>query len=362
MSRKRIYHIDLLRFFAALYVLFFHYCYRGYFKDGLSTLQFASLEGFSKYGYLGVDLFFIISGFVILMSAQNSDIIKFIISRFSRLYPAYWVCLLLTATVLLFFGTPSQKPNMSEILLNLTMFHGFFGIPHVDGVYWSLIIELKFYIIIGIILLFRGIKRIKLFALLLLGIAILQLFFPYEDVSFPIKMLYFITFPNWSSYFIAGIYFFLLYKEGFKWNYLMAISACYLTSLLYAFEHANNLAVQYNQEFQHVTVAIFIFSFYLVFYFISSDMLNIINKKYFLTLGVITYPLYLIHQNIGYIIINNLAPYFNKWVLLSLLIFFMLLLSLLIHKTVEKPLGNYFRTKLKQNKIILSIQSRINTN
>jgi len=359
MSRKRMYHIDLLRFIAALYVLFFHYCFRGYLKDGLSTIQFTSLEGFSKYGYLGVDLFFIISGFVILMSAQNSDIIKFMISRFSRLYPAYWVCLLLTATVMLFFGPALQKLSVSDILLNLTMFHGFFGIPHVDGVYWSLIVELKFYIIIGIILLFQGIKHIKLFALLLLGIAIMQLFFPFEDVSSPIKLLYFITFPNWSSYFIAGIFFFLLYKEGFKWYYLIAIFACYFTSLLYAFQHANNLALQFNREFNHVIVALFITIFYLVSYFISLDKLNIINKKYFLTLGVITYPLYLIHQNIGYVIITTFAPYLNKWVLLSLLIVFMLLLSLLIHKIIEKPLGNYFRSKLKHNKFILSMQSRI---
>lgn len=351
-----------MRFLAALYVLFYHYCFRGYSKDNLSTLQFSSLEEFSKYGYLGVDLFFMISGFVIFMSALNSDITKFMISRFSRLYPAYWACLLLTASVLLFWGAPGHIPSISEILFNLTMFHGFFGIPHVDGVYWSLIIELKFYILIGIILLFNSIKYIKFFALLLLGIAIAQLLFPFKDVSFPIKILYFMTFPKWSSYFIAGMFFFLLYKEGYKWKYVLAIVACYLTSLTYAFEKVDYMNEAYTHEFSYMTVGIFISSFYLLFYLISSERLDFINKKYFLTLGAITYPLYLIHQNIGYTIINKLSPYLNKWILLSLLILFMLLLSHYIHKTIEKPLGTYFRSKLKQNKVILRVQSKINTN
>ena len=362
MLRKRLYHIDLLRFLAALYVLFFHYCFRGYSKDNLTTLQFASIEEFSKYGYLGVDLFFIISGFVILMSALNSDITRFMISRFSRLYPAYWVCVLLTATVLLIWGVPAQKPSVSQIAFNMTMFHGFFGIPHVDGVYWSLIIELKFYIIIGLVLLFRAIKYIKLFALLLLCIAIMQLIFPFKDVSFPIRLLYFITFPKWSSYFVAGMFFFLLYKEGFKWKYLLVITMCYLTSLVYAFEKVDYLIAAYGQEFSYVTVALFISSFYALFYLISLEKLKVINKKYFLTLGALTYPLYLIHQNIGYIIINNLASYLNKWVLLALSITLMLLLSHFIHKIIEKPLGTYFRFKLSENKIILRIQSKINTN
>jgi peptidoglycan/LPS O-acetylase OafA/YrhL len=70
-ARHRLYHIDLLRFVAALYVVFYHYGFRGFAKDDMSVVQYQPLEGFSKYGYLGVDLFFIISGFVILMTAKK---------------------------------------------------------------------------------------------------------------------------------------------------------------------------------------------------------------------------------------------------------------------------------------------------
>ena len=362
MLTKRLYHIDLLRFLAALYVLFYHYCFRGYSKDDLSILQYASLEDFSKYEYLGVDLFFIISGFVILMTVLNSDITKFVISRFSRLYPAYWVCLLLTVTVLFFGGAPEQKLNISDILLNLTMFHGFFGIPHVDGVYWSLIVELKFYIIIGIILFFRLIRHIKLFALTLLAISFLQLVFPFKDVSFPIKFIYFLAFPKWSSYFIAGMFFYLIYKEGFKWKYLFVIMGCYLVSLQYAFLKVDYYNNAYTHHFSYFTVTLFISIFYILFYLISTERLGFLNKSYFLTLGATTYPLYLIHQNIRYTIINNFATIINKWVLLVMLILLMLGLAYFINKVIEKPLGTYIRRKLKENKVILRIQSKLNTN
>mgnify|MGYP001576560831 CR=1 FL=1 len=74
-NTNRLYHLDLIRFIAALYVVFYHLCYRGFAKDNLSILQFSPLENFAKYGYLGVDLFFIISGFVIIMSVKNSNLI-----------------------------------------------------------------------------------------------------------------------------------------------------------------------------------------------------------------------------------------------------------------------------------------------
>ncbi|MFD2098848.1 acyltransferase family protein [Flagellimonas iocasae] len=360
--KKRLYHIDLLRFIAALYVLFYHYCFRGPSKDDLSVLHYAPLEDFSKYGYLGVDLFFIISGFVILMTALNSDITKFMISRFSRLYPAYWVCLTITAIVIFFYGAPELKLTLPETLFNLTMLNGFFGVPYVDGVYWSLLIELKFYILIGIILLFKSIKHIKLFGMVLLGIAVLQLLFPFKIAPFPIKVLYFMTFPEYSSYFIAGMFFFLIYKDGFQWKYLLAIISCYVVSLQYAFIRIDYLNEAYIHHFSYVSVTLFITVFYVLFYLISVEKLGILNRKYFLAIGGLTYPLYLIHQNVGYTIINHTSPFVNKWVLLTLLILFMLAASYAIHKLIEKPLGSYFRKKLTENRFVVSIQSKIKTN
>src|SRR5881394_93905 len=96
MTSNRLYEVDLLRFFAAMSVLLFHYCFRGYAADGMSVMPYPTLAPVAKYGYLGVDLFFMISGFVILMSVSSGSLRDFFVSRVVRLYPAFWVCCTIT--------------------------------------------------------------------------------------------------------------------------------------------------------------------------------------------------------------------------------------------------------------------------
>lgn len=62
---------------------------------------FPKLSAVTAYGAMGVQLFFIISGFVILMSAHGRPVGQFAASRISRLFPAYWTAVLLTAFLLL---------------------------------------------------------------------------------------------------------------------------------------------------------------------------------------------------------------------------------------------------------------------
>jgi len=90
---KRIYQIDLFRFIAAFAVVLYHYLYRGYAAGNMSLLRFDGVGEYFRYGYLGVDLFFIISGFVIAFSIKHLSLRKFFNSRFKRLYPIFgFVC------------------------------------------------------------------------------------------------------------------------------------------------------------------------------------------------------------------------------------------------------------------------------
>ncbi|RZJ93005.1 MAG: acyltransferase, partial [Hymenobacter sp.] len=99
----RYYEIDLLRFVAAAAVVLYHFAYRGYHADHLSPVDYPVLGQVCKYGYLGVELFFLISGYVILHSAQGKSLGQFFVSRVQRLYPAYWVaCTLCFVVVRLF--------------------------------------------------------------------------------------------------------------------------------------------------------------------------------------------------------------------------------------------------------------------
>ena len=232
------------------------------------------------------------------------------------------------------------------------MFNGFFGVEHVDGVYWSLVIELKFYILIGIILFFRLIKFIRIFAWLLLVVSICQIILPYMESPYFLKVIYFLGFPDYSPYFVTGMFFFFMKTDKNIIKNLLPILISYGVAIKLAFESVDRLNEKYFNAFDINIVVSIITVFFIIMFLVCINKLNSFNKKIFLYFGVLTYPLYLIHQTIGYIIFNNLSEYINKWLLISLLIIIMLCASYLINKYIEKPLGNYMRTQLRNNKLL----------
>jgi peptidoglycan/LPS O-acetylase OafA/YrhL len=117
MAIKRVNEIDFLRFFAALMVVFFHYSFRGYAADGMSTMPYPLLAPVAKYGYLGVELFFLISGFVILMTASTGSLKKFIVSRFARLYPAFWACCTVTFLTIVTIGGKYYSASIGQYFI-----------------------------------------------------------------------------------------------------------------------------------------------------------------------------------------------------------------------------------------------------
>src|SRR5262245_36843058 len=132
---SRIEELDALRGLAALFVVVFH------------CAMFRPQADYGFYlGITGVDLFFIISGFVIFMSLENSKSgNSFLVSRFIRLFPIYWVIATLTFLVYFFLNLfdgviPYTEIPLKNYLVNLTMFQYYFGVPNISGSYWTLII------------------------------------------------------------------------------------------------------------------------------------------------------------------------------------------------------------------------------
>ncbi|WP_350286175.1 acyltransferase [uncultured Croceitalea sp.] len=356
-QKSRLYQIDLFRFFAAVYVLFFHYGFRAHVTE-INGPDYGFLSPFFQYGYLGVDLFFIISGFVILMSAQNTNLVGFIISRISRLYPAYWVGIILTTITIVLFGTDLFSIGWKQFLINLTMFQSFVGVPHIDGVYWSLAIELKFYFLIALLLFFKKIKHIKVLGILLLSISLCSLIVPYASTPIYLKLLYFVTFPKWSPYFVAGMFMFLLNKDKEnKWNYIFVLIS-FLLSLQHSLLRGEELELKYGAAFNDWAIIVIVAFSYLAMFLVAFGKLKTINKKGYLRLGVLTYPLYLIHQNIGYIAMNYFSS-MNKWVLLLLLTIITILISYLISKYIETPLGKSLRKCLKESTTLTRFSNKL---
>lgn len=352
---KRIYLIDFLRLIAAFFVVMYHYTYRGlvnaqYIKV---DLEFPFLKEIFKYGYLGVDFFFILSGFVILMSVEKKNITSFIRSRFLRLYPVYWVCLSITFLFLLLFGNPTFSANWFDFLTNITMLNGFLFLPYVDGVYWTLLVEMKFYFLIMFFILVRDKFNIRVNQLIVTYL-VFTFFFCFIDI-FSNKLfvlIYYLLSPHYSSLFIAGMTFYLIKKHGLNFKYFIFLSISFGISVFYAIDKVNRLSDSHSHNFSEFITFLYILSFFAIMFLISINKLKIINKKWMLKYGMMTYPLYLLHQNIGYILINYLTKYFNKYLVLFSVTFLMFYVAFFLSNKIEIHLYRFFSNKInifKQN-------------
>jgi peptidoglycan/LPS O-acetylase OafA/YrhL len=148
--------LDPLRFGAALSVAVFHLTFwswawpstgvaPGFEHYVTADVQFQSAAPFTWFGWVGVEIFFVISGFVIANSASNCSAAEFLIGRALRLYPAVWVCATLTLIVLLLFaGGSSSEFILPYVRAMLLIPKGING-QWIDCIYWTLAAEMAFY-------------------------------------------------------------------------------------------------------------------------------------------------------------------------------------------------------------------------
>ena len=333
--KDRFYEIDLLRFLAALAVVLYHYTFRGFAEGGYSPVEYPIIGDYFKYGSYGVQLFFIISGFVILMTATKRGAAHFVISRITRLYPAFWVCVSLTALVIAWKGGGLFQVDLIQYLLNLSMVSGFANVEMVDGVYWTLLVELKFYALIFVLLIIGQIQRIEWFLAFWLAITAASFALPLP------KLLTFLFLTEWSTYFIAGALFYLIRQNGLNAVRGLMLWLSFMLAIVGNMQQLGALEALYHSEFSPYVTSTMIAAFYIVFLLIALGKTQHLSSGKLVKLGVLTYPLYLIHQNIGFIIYHELGDSVNRYVLLVGLVLLMMLAAWLIHKLIELPLGRW---------------------
>jgi peptidoglycan/LPS O-acetylase OafA/YrhL len=142
---ERLPGLDILRGVAALAVLGFHFAY----TMALIEPHFPMFD----LGAHGVEVFFAISGYVILLTAYRAHNRRaFALARFIRLYPAYLVCVCLTTAWVVGWGITGFMVTPLDWLANLTMLPVVFGAKPVDGVYWSLWYEIAYYAAVAMLL------------------------------------------------------------------------------------------------------------------------------------------------------------------------------------------------------------------
>ena len=151
-KKNRFAFVDNLRAVAIILVVIFHYTYH-YESTYLLRSDNWSLE-IAKFGWSGVDLFFIVSGYCIAMTITKSkNFFEFIIRRFARLYPGYLACGILTLIFYSCFDLPGREVTWFVGFMNLIFANFIPGLnfQYIDGIYWALIVEIKFYLFFGII-------------------------------------------------------------------------------------------------------------------------------------------------------------------------------------------------------------------
>jgi len=290
-SSGRLESLDALRGIAALAVVVYHFGYRvaEIYPEVGEPVE--ALIG----GQFGVHLFFVISGLVIFLSLQRATPRTFLISRFIRLYPTYWVCAAVTFAAVAFIGLPGREVTATEGAVNLTMLQGYLGVPHIDGAYWTLTAELGFYAQVALLFfstrLLRGtLFTVTLYAWIALATVASQIpkYLPDGAVR-EIASQAALGFV-WIPLFVAGMAIYGLWSGG---RNIPLIGVPLAATAVMALRDPM------------LGVAVFVCGL-LVVVALWGPPLRRLGKPFFF-LGGISYPLYLIHQNLGFIVIRWLT-------------------------------------------------------
>ncbi|MET0423113.1 MAG: acyltransferase [Actinoplanes sp.] len=345
LNTDRVVALDGLRLLAALMVAVFHYAGRTPSVEKIWSVKpaeaFPTLHLAAQYGWLGVELFFLISGFVIGLSAWGRPVGAFARSRVVRLFPAYWPAVLLTTLVVTIWPTVVEPKGVSDMLINLTMLHQPFGVPSVDGVYWTLWSELRFYLLFSIVVWFGLTER----RVLLFGWGwLIASAFTYASRE---NLLVVVFQPNFAPLFVAGLGFALIHRFGSSlraWGLVIA-------SFLIAQHHmVGRVALEARTDILAPLSArpalIVLAGFFALLAVIALGWTKRVRWSWLTTAGLLTYPFYLIHEQIGWTIIHAVHDRAPRPVVFMGTLTFMLLAAWLLHLLIERPVANFLRRRL----------------
>ena len=328
--KMRIGELDALRGLAALAVMVFHFT--GHYGKDVGHLDRPLFE--LAMGNYGVQLFFMISGFVIFMTLEKTrTAMDFVVTRFSRLYPAYWTALGISTLFVYTIGMPEQRLPLSDLLANLTMIQSLLHFRHLDGSYWTLQIELLFYAQMLFWFMCGQLHRVPwiIAGWLVVCVGYYSIQVSGMHVSWTLGQLLIL---EHIPFFGLGILFYRLHKhQSHQWPNHVMIAACIAT-------------IAITQPAVYVSVALFCTG---VFYLFIHGHLTWLQSAPFAFLGAISYSLYLLHQAIGFDIIWHMEHDANSGSTLAIFVAMAvtLLLATFITFCVERPAMRWIRERWK---------------
>lgn len=292
----RISYIDGLRGFAILEVIFFHSFSRWGNVEPYTQEPF--LVNLFINGWLGVQLFFAVSGYVIYMTVLRCEnFFMFAISRYLRLAPAMLVAaLLLYSTSFFIPERPLGPPDLIDFLPSITFIDpGLLSkltgleVRSLDGAFWSLYVEVKFYAIVAIAYFILKDKNLTFLVTLYTMWCCLTLAQVFEiESNLLITLLKALNYAGVEFYgwFLLGIF---AYKYKCKVSTLNSSMLLVVTAAAIGTTKLGDVAVTIGAG---ITALLFLLPLVLM------PVRILLTNRLFLFLGYVSYPLYLIHQNL----------------------------------------------------------------
>lgn len=304
-----------------------------------------------RFGSAGVDLFFIISGFVISMSTDKSPtLVHFAVSRVSRLFPTYWTGVMISFGIIMlhqiFSAVPVpalENPGIA-LLANMTMVQYYLGVADIEPPYWTMIVEWLFYVLMGGLMFSRARRYVWIVSAVLCSIIGMASFA--IESNYDVKAV-FVLFPLLYHFplFFLGMIFYRRFTIGRSNSFYYLIFLA-LICQCFVFPHTWRTCKYISAMEYLVVLAVFV----LAFEGFCRQRLNFIVSPLTLFLGRISFPLYLTHQ---YLNINLIVPYMRWKFNMSLFgasafvaLPICILLAWLIHITAERIWSKRFKEYL----------------
>ncbi len=223
------------------------------------------------------------------------------------------------------------------------MFQHYLSVQDIDGPYWTMIVEMMFYIAILFLFHFKILKHITIIGIVLVILTLIG--HTYKHYHFMAQLLYVNSVFSYIPLFYAGIVFYKLYtlKENYVTYYAIIIFC--IISQISLYEHLDR-----NWIITHIEYAIMIISYFALFTLFINNKLKVIVSKPTLYVGKISFSLYLVHQ---FVAVHLLIPFLvnelhiNFWVasfLITLPIIF--IIASLIAYFVEIPVSRWMKRML----------------
>jgi peptidoglycan/LPS O-acetylase OafA/YrhL len=333
---QRIAGLDVLRGFAAMAVMLHHHAqYYDVLYPGRVPLPIDLGPG-----HFGVELFFIISGFVILMTIERKSAVRdFAVSRVARLMPAFLAALVIATAIRALWPVPMlDTPTLPQFLANLTMAPSLFGQTGMDMPYWTLTYELIFYVGMAMMLALGLVRRVEWLGLLAVAVScllILTLDLKLHNRISIVLLIYY------SNFFLIGICLYRIHAQQARWITWLALVCAIGVTALGGGERSFDTP---GTVYLPVTIA-----FTGLVWFAVSRHGRWLAWRPLIFVGQISYPLYLVHVVLGFAVIRwSIALGWSTLAGVVAAGVACLIVATLLHYFVELPGGRRVRMTLAQ--------------